>query len=154
MRVVNLAEHPAARVFAVLPLADMREVLVIRGQGVARAGAGHTSASPPRAGGQVQPARLVHRVPPAYPADAKQRGATGAVAIYGRIAVDGALSNPVVLASPDAALETAALEAVRQWRYEPMRLNGTPVSCEATIVLEFGGSSLSPGATGSFKGPG
>jgi TonB family protein len=136
----NLVEQSTARLFAVLPLAHMSEVLVIRGQGVAPAATRPPAASgAPCAGGQVQPARLVHRVPPAYPAEAKQRGASGAVAIYGWITTDGALSNPIVLSSDDAALETAALDAVKQWRYEPMRLNGTPVSCEATIVLEFGG---------------
>ena len=32
---------------------------------------------------------------------------------------------------------TAALDAVRQWRYKPMLLNGAPVEVETTITVEF-----------------
>lgn len=48
------------------------------------------------------------------------------------------LTDGGTVARSDPDLTAAALAAVTQWTYEPMRLNGVPVACDATIVLEFG----------------
>ena len=37
----------------------------------------------------------------------------------------------------DSALSPAAVEAVRQWRYEPGQLNGQPIDIETTIDVVF-----------------
>jgi protein TonB len=34
-------------------------------------------------------------------------------------------------------LANAALQAVRQWRYQPTRLNGEPVEVETLITVKF-----------------
>jgi protein TonB len=34
-------------------------------------------------------------------------------------------------------LQSAALDAVRQWRYQPYLLNGRPVAVDTTVVLNF-----------------
>lgn len=41
---------------------------------------------------------------------------------------DGRVVEPFILESTDRLLDTAALNAVRQWRFAPARLNGSPVS--------------------------
>jgi TonB family protein len=136
---VDLRERGSAHVIAVLPLASMDETVQIRGDlpGVSSGAKPPTRAA---AGGRVQPARPAHRTYPAYPEGAKRRGVRGAVAIHIRIQADGRVADPMVLDTPDAELSTAALAAVKDWTYEPMRLNEAPVACDATIVLEFGGS--------------
>jgi periplasmic protein TonB len=37
----------------------------------------------------------------------------------------------------DRALSRAAIEAVRQWRYEPWQLNGQPIELQTTIDVVF-----------------
>jgi TonB family protein len=61
----------------------------------------------------------------------------GAVVVYATIHTDGRVSDPIVLESPDPDLEREALQTVRKARYEPMKLNGHPVQCQVTVVLDF-----------------
>ncbi len=42
-----------------------------------------------------------------------------------------------VLNSPDPDLAKAALDAVKQWRYEPTLLNGEPIEVVSTIAVRF-----------------
>jgi TonB family protein len=135
---VEVKDGQPAHIHAILPLARSSDVLSIRGP-VAPAGVkrGATGIRAQRAGGKVQPPRLQKMVPPAYPAGAEKRGAEGPVVIDAAIKIDGTLGEPMVLEAPDAALEAAALEAIRQWRYQPMRLNGQPVECRSTVVFDF-----------------
>jgi protein TonB len=37
----------------------------------------------------------------------------------------------------DATLTAAAMQAIRQWRYEPYRVAGKPVEVETRIDLDF-----------------
>ena len=39
--------------------------------------------------------------------------------------------------SGEAALDDAAMEAVRQWRFEPAKRNGVPVRAWAVVPIEF-----------------
>lgn len=81
-------------------------------------------------------ARLVHRVDPVYPAIARQARISGAVELTGVIGVDGHIRElRVVKGHP--FLASAALEAVRQWVYEPTLLNGETVEVIAPITVNF-----------------
>jgi TonB family protein len=87
-------------------------------------------------GGQVQPARLISSVSPAYPALARSIGLQGEVTIdalidsTGRVAAMKPLSGPVLLRG-------AAMDALRQWKYEPARLNGQPASTHLLVTMNF-----------------
>jgi len=87
------------------------------------------------AGGMV-PGRLLHRVDPAYPELARQRHIGGTVVLNAIIRPDGRVGT-VAVVSGNPLLAHAAVEAVRQWRYEPFRLHGSAVQAEATIRLKF-----------------
>ena len=87
--------------------------------------------------GGVKPGLLLQRVPPVYPPDARAAHISGTVVIQAMIGKDGMIENAKVVSSPDDSLSQAALDAVRQWRYQPYMLNGEPVSVMTTINVEF-----------------
>jgi TonB family protein len=89
-------------------------------------------------GGNVQATKLVYRVPPAYPEHAKQNGLQGVVVLQAVIGINGSLLSIQPLSkSVDAELVQAAQDAVSQWRYEPVLLNGHPVEAVTTITVNF-----------------
>jgi protein TonB len=87
-------------------------------------------------GGRVKMARLIHRVEPLYPPLAREMRTSGVVELVGVIATDGRIRE-LKLLSGSPLLARAALEAVRQWVYEPTLLNGEPVELVATISVIF-----------------
>jgi len=91
-----------------------------------------------RAGGNVEGFKRVSGTPPAFPAAAVKRGASGTVVLFGTVKSDGTLSAILPLASPDPDLLQSSLAAVSGWRYAPMRLDGVPVETSTTIVFNFG----------------
>lgn len=89
-----------------------------------------------RPGPEVRPPTKIHDVPPVYPAIAQSARVSGVVIIQATIGVDGAVIDATVLRSVPL-LDQAALEAVRQWRYSPTRLNGQPVAVVMTVTVNF-----------------
>lgn len=87
--------------------------------------------------GGVQVGALLVRVPPIYPPSARAAKISGTVVIQATIGKDGTIQNARVISSPDESLSQAALDAVRQWRYQPYTLNGEPVAVDTTINVEF-----------------
>jgi len=84
----------------------------------------------------IEAAKLVSRVQPAYPALAIQARIQGNVILHAIIGRDGQVSELQVL-SGHPLLVNAALDAVRQWRYNPTLLNGQAVEVETTITVSF-----------------
>jgi periplasmic protein TonB len=87
-------------------------------------------------GGQVAAAKLIYHPSPAYPALAGRVRVQGTVRLQAVISKDGTIENLTVL-SGHPLLIPAALDAVRQWRYQPTLLNGVPVEVETTIEINF-----------------
>jgi TonB family protein len=95
------------------------------------------SDAPPRPiGGQVQQARLISSVPPAYPPLAKTERVEGSVTIDALIDSTGKVTNMRAL-SGSVLLQDAAKDALRLWRYEPARLNGEPTSTHLQVTMKF-----------------
>jgi TonB family protein len=90
-----------------------------------------------RIGGSVQAAKLVRQPRPIYPPDLQQAGIEGTVVLQAIISKDGSVISLKVLKSVGHGLDEAAMDAVRQWRYEPTLLNGHPVETMTTITVEF-----------------
>ena len=93
-------------------------------------------AKPIVVGGDVQTAKLLKRVVPAYPPLARQARVTGTVQLLGVIAKDGTIQQLQVV-SGHPLLVKAALDAVRQWVYRPTLLNGQAVEVIAPIDVIF-----------------
>jgi protein TonB len=91
---------------------------------------------PFRVGGDIRAPRKLRHVAPVYPAIAAQARVTGTVILEATISPAGDVSGVSVLRSVPL-LDAAAVEAVRQWRYDPTRLNGTPVSVLLTVTVRF-----------------
>lgn len=93
-----------------------------------------------RVGSAAQQAKLKSSVPPAYPPLAKQARVQGSVKLVGVIGKDGSVQNISVI-SGHPLLVAPAIQAVKQWVYEPTALNGTPTEVESEIDVNF---ALSP----------
>jgi protein TonB len=79
---------------------------------------------------------LIRKVQPAYPPLARQARIQGAVLLQAEISKDGTIQN-LRLISGHPMLTSAAIEAVKQWRYKPYILNGEPVEVETQITVNF-----------------
>jgi TonB family protein len=79
---------------------------------------------------------LVTEVPPEYPPDAKEQKIQGVVLLRVTIDREGNVSN-IELISGHPPLAPAAIEAVKQWKYRPYLLNGSPVEVETQIQVNF-----------------
>jgi protein TonB len=79
---------------------------------------------------------LVKRVQPVYPSQALQMRIEGTVLLDANIAKDGRISN-VKVVKGEGVLSRAAVDAVKQWRYNPYLLNGEPVEIQTQISITF-----------------
>jgi protein TonB len=86
--------------------------------------------------GKVQQARLISSVAPAYPAFVRSIGLFGDVTIDALIDSTGKVTTMKPLSGP-VPLQQAAMDALRQWEYEPARLNGQPVSTHLSVTVKF-----------------
>lgn len=87
-------------------------------------------------GGNVTAAKLINKTTPTYPPLARQTRQSGTVRLHAIIAKNGSIESLDVISGPPL-LQAAALDAVRQWRYQPTQLNGEPVEVETTIDVIF-----------------
>jgi periplasmic protein TonB len=106
-------------------------------------GAGSAAPPPPkptvtrtRVGGAVQAAKLVNKVQPVYPPLARQTRISGTVKLHAIIAKTGQVESLQVI-SGHPLLVQSALDAVKQWRYQPTLLNGEPVEVDTEIDVIF-----------------
>ena len=81
--------------------------------------------------------KLVRQVPPAYPAAARQAGISGVVRLRVAINKDGRVRDITVVSGPSPELSAAAMEAVRQWVYQPTLLNGEAVEVTSMVDVNF-----------------
>jgi protein TonB len=87
-------------------------------------------------GGDAKQARLLSSVPPAYPAMAKNQRVVGDVRIDALIDTTGHVTTMKVVSGP-GLLHQAAMEALRQWKYQPAMLDGKAVATHLTVTIQF-----------------
>jgi TonB family protein len=81
--------------------------------------------------------KLVHRVNPEYPASERASKVEGIVVLVLRVELDGQVGDARVERGLGRAFDDAALEAVRQWRFEPARRAGRAVTAEYRVTIRF-----------------
>jgi protein TonB len=76
--------------------------------------------------------------PPVYPPRCLRMGIEGTVRVRVLVGENGRVQEVTVgKSSGDAALDEAAMEAVRHWRFEPAKRDGVPVRAWAVVPIEF-----------------
>jgi protein TonB len=91
---------------------------------------------PLRTGGEIRPPAKTKHVAPVYPAIARQNGVQGTVILEATISEEGTVRDLRVLRSIPL-LDSAALDAVRQWQFTPTLLNGQRVPVLMTVTVTF-----------------
>ncbi len=89
-----------------------------------------------KVGGNVQSAKLVRQPRPVYPPLAKQARISGVVRLSAVISKNGTIQELQVI-SGHPLLVPAALQAVKEWVYQPTLLNGEPVEVQTQIDVNF-----------------
>jgi TonB family protein len=79
---------------------------------------------------------LIHRVDPQYPAGARAQHIQGPVVLDIQVLGDGAVGN-VAVVSGDPLLTQSAIDAVKQWRYQPESVNGQAIESQTRITVKF-----------------
>jgi TonB family protein len=104
----------------------------------AQAGDQKASDSPKqiRVGGETQEQKLVKKVTPAYPKEAKEKRIQGKVLLDVTISTEGHVTGVEVVSGP-AELVQSAVDAVKQWEYRPTLLNGQPVEVKSNVWVNY-----------------
>jgi len=75
---------------------------------------------------------------PRYPQDALRRGESGKVMVRIEVGPDGVpTAASIVESSQSRALDKAALDAVKRWRFSPAVADGHPVVGSVVVPIEF-----------------
>ena len=102
--------------------------------------------APINVGSNVMKKKLVHRVAPEYPVHLTTAQPVGLVILAAVIGKKGEVQQVEVVRGDkrDPALNSAAMDAVRQWRYEPYLLNGQRIRVRTTVFVRFPPEGIDP----------
>jgi TonB family protein len=89
-----------------------------------------------RARGEIKPPRLIKSVDPIYPEEARKNQVEGLVILEAKIDEKGNVADVRILRSIPA-LDQAAIDAVKQWKYEPMIIKRKPMPVLFTVTVRF-----------------
>ena len=91
-----------------------------------------------RVGGAVSPPTVLTHVRPSYTEEALHTGIQGSVMLELIVRENGVPDTIRVVRSLDpGGLDVKAVEAVRQWRFRPGRIDGAPVDVLVTVMVNF-----------------
>ena len=89
-----------------------------------------------RVGGQLVAPELVYKVAPEYPELARTVRLSGIIILEAQVDTSGRVKSVRVLRG-QPILNDAALDAVKQWRYRPLLLNGVPTEFILAVTVMF-----------------
>lgn len=87
--------------------------------------------------GEIKPPRLIKKVGPVYPKEALEARVEGIVILGMRTDIQGRVSQVMVYNSKTPLLNPAAIDAVKQWVYEPLVVKGEPKEAVFTTSVHF-----------------
>jgi TonB family protein len=124
-----------------LQVGEVKEAISVRARrpaSITPIGDAAAGPTPVRVGGNIRAPRKTVNVPPEYPKRMVEAGLEGQVSVEAVIGVDGRVARARATTGqvhPDLA--QAAVDAVRQWRFEPTLLNGAPIEVVMTVSVNF-----------------
>ena len=89
-----------------------------------------------RVGQSVMTGQISEKVAPIYPPLARQARIQGTVVLKVVVSKSGDVEN-MQLVSGHPMLAPAAIDAVKQWKYQPYLLNGNPVEVDTQVTVNF-----------------
>jgi TonB family protein len=93
-------------------------------------------AAPLPIGGDVKVAHLISSVPPSYPSLARAQHIEGQVLVDALVDVNGRVSSMRIVSGP-VLLHQAAMDALKQWKYQAATLDGKAVPMHLTVTIQF-----------------
>jgi TonB family protein len=87
-------------------------------------------------GGDARPAKMSFSVQPVYPYLAQKQHLGGSVVLNAEILPNGKVGEVKVVSGP-MLLRQAAVDAVKQWKYQPALLDGKATTSQVTVTLQF-----------------
>ncbi len=79
---------------------------------------------------------VIKKTQPTYPPSSLRMRVEGPVRLLATISKTGDISSVKIL-SGDPGLARAAVDAVRQWKYKPYLLDGSPVEIQTQVTVIF-----------------
>ena len=89
-----------------------------------------------RARGDIKPPKVIKKVEPEYPEESRKEGIDGVVILESTTDKYGVVQEVKVLRSIPT-LDKAAIDALKQWIFEPMVIDGEPVGVIFTVTIQF-----------------
>jgi TonB family protein len=108
-----------------------------RGPGVGPGYGGGTGGGAYRVGGGVSAPKAVYSPDPEYSEEARKAKYQGTVLLWVIVGPDGRTHDIKVSRPLGMGLDEKAMEAVRNWKFEPAQLNGQPVAVQVNIEVNF-----------------
>jgi protein TonB len=84
----------------------------------------------------VSASHIAYQVQPVYPEAAKKKGVKGSVVLNAAVDMDGNVSA-VEVANGNPQLASAAVAAVKQWRFQTYYRNGQPTEFQTQVTVQF-----------------
>ena len=97
---------------------------------------GAYSKQPVRVGGRVRRPQSIKQIAPRYPVLARDTHFSGEVVIDAILDERGNVTEIKVLSGPPL-FYSAAMEALKEWKYEPTYLNDEPISVQLIVTITF-----------------
>jgi protein TonB len=110
--------------------------MIIAGWSFVGVAAADTAPKRVQVSGKLMGEKLKYRVAPVYPVAAREYDIYGTVKLTAVIGTDGS-GRSLTLQSGHPLLVAAALDAVKQWKYEPTLVDGEPVEVVTAIEVVF-----------------
>lgn len=107
------------------------------GAGVGSGEGGGTGGGIYRIGGSVSPPRVLYQPDPEYTEEARKAKYQGVCVIWLIVGPDGRPRDVRVARTLGMGLDQKAIDAVRQWKFDPAKKDGKPVSVQLNVEVNF-----------------
>lgn len=108
-----------------------------QGAGIGPGSGGGTGGGPYRPGSGITAPSIQREVKPDYTEEGRRRNIEGDVVLEIVVRSDGTVGSVKLLSGLGAGLDERAMDAVRQWRFNPAHRYGTPVDVIVEVAVEF-----------------
>jgi TonB family protein len=108
-----------------------------QGAGVGPGSGGGTGGGPYRPGSGITAPSIQREIKPDYTEEGRRRNIEGDVVLEIVVRSDGTVGSVKLLRGLGSGLDERAIDAVRQWRFNPAHRYGTPVDVIVEVAVEF-----------------